>query len=116
MSNDIPDYMRGFDINEDWGFTAVPDKPVSEPTIDPEKIDSTNIEVAKVKQGVDDVKSMMNEIMNIVAENKQKAETEVGEDIVNRFKAIEKIARKDGYGKIFDDWTHDLDFMHNYKP
>jgi len=91
MSNDIPDYMRGFDINEDWGFTAVPDKPVSEPTIDPEKIDSTNIEVAKVKQGVDDVKSMMNEIMNIVAENKQKAETEVGEDIENRFKAIEKI-------------------------
>ena len=76
MANDIPDYMRGFDINEDWGFTAVPDKPSDTPSIDPEKIDTTNVEVAKVKQGVDDVKSMMNEIMNIVAENKQKAETD----------------------------------------
>ena len=87
MANDIPDYMRGFDINEDWGFTAVPDKPSDTPSIDPEKIDTTNVEVAKVKQGVDDVKSMMNEIMNIVAENKQKAETELSEDIEDRFKA-----------------------------
>ena len=38
MSNDIPDYMRGFDIDEDWGFTSVPDKPSTTPTIDPEKI------------------------------------------------------------------------------
>ena len=91
MSNDIPDFMRGFDIDEDWGFTSVPDKPTSTPTIDPEKIDTTNVEVAKVKQGVDDVKSMMNEIMNIVAENKQKAESELSEEIEERFKGIEKI-------------------------
>ena len=91
MANDIPDFMRGFDIDEDWGFTSVPDKPSAAPTIDPGKIDTTNIEVAKVKQSVDDIKSRMGEIMQIVAENKQKAETEMGEDIEERFKGIEKI-------------------------
>ena len=33
----------------------------------------------------------MGEIMQIVAENKVKAETEMGEDIEERFKSIEKI-------------------------
>ena len=91
MSNDIPDFMRGFDIDEDWGFTAVPDKPSATPAIDPEKLDTTNVEVAKVKQSVDDIKARMGEIMQIVAENKVKAETEMGEDIEERFKSIEKI-------------------------
>ena len=27
MVKDIPDYMRGFDLNEDYGFTAVSEKP-----------------------------------------------------------------------------------------
>tara|TARA_B100000686_G_C16803126_1_gene987676 strand:+ start:5676 stop:6065 length:390 start_codon:yes stop_codon:yes gene_type:complete len=91
MANDIPDFMRGFDIDEDWGFTAVPDKPSATPAIDPEKLDTTNVEVAKVKQSVDDIKARMGEIMQIVAENKVKAETEMGEDIEERFKGIEKI-------------------------
>ena len=91
MANDIPDFMRGFDIDEDWGFTAVPDKPSATPAIDPEKLDTTNVEVAKVKQSVDDIKARMGEIMQIVAENKVKAETEMGEDIEERFKSIEKI-------------------------
>ena len=91
MANDIPDFMRGFDIDEDWGFTAVPDKPSATPAIDPEKLDTTNVEVAKVKQSVGDIKARMGEIMQIVAENKVKAETEMGEDIEERFKGIEKI-------------------------
>ena len=65
MANDIPDFMRGFDIDEDWGFTAVPDKPSAPPAIDPEKLDTTNVEVAKVKQSVDDIKARMGEIMQI---------------------------------------------------
>ena len=48
--SDIPDFMRGFDLDDDWGFETVSEKPSSEPTIDPSKIDSTNVEVAKVKQ------------------------------------------------------------------
>ena len=27
--NDMPDYMRGFDLNDDWGFTPVTSKPLS---------------------------------------------------------------------------------------
>ena len=30
MAKDIPDYMRGFDLNDDWGFTPVSSKPDSE--------------------------------------------------------------------------------------
>ena len=70
MVKDIPDYMRGFDLNEDYGFTAVSKKPEtkSEPSIDPKKIDNTNLELSKVKGDVQDIKSMMNEIMQIVGE------------------------------------------------
>jgi hypothetical protein len=27
MADDIPDYMRGFDLNEDWGITPVSNPP-----------------------------------------------------------------------------------------
>ena len=27
MAKDIPDYMRGFDLNEDYGITTVSEKP-----------------------------------------------------------------------------------------
>ena len=27
MAKDIPDYMRGFDTTDDWGFTPVSSKP-----------------------------------------------------------------------------------------
>ena len=40
MVKDIPDYMRGFDLNEDYGFTAVSQKPQQDvkPSIDPKTI------------------------------------------------------------------------------
>ena len=89
--SDIPGFMRGFDLDDDWGFETVSEKPSSEPIIDPSKIDSTNVEVAKVKQSVDDIKARMGEIMQIVAENKVKAEEELDATIEERFKDIEKI-------------------------
>ena len=69
MAKDLPDYMREFDTSDDWGFTPVTSKPESDkPSIDPKVVEGTNIELSKVKSDVSDVKSMMNEIMQIVAE------------------------------------------------
>ena len=51
---DIPDYMRGFDLDNDWGFTPVSTPPTTEekPTIDPKTIDNQSLELAKVKTDV----------------------------------------------------------------
>ena len=32
MAKDIPDYMRGFDIDDDWGMTPVSKIPTQETT------------------------------------------------------------------------------------
>ena len=97
MAKDIPDYMRGFDLDEDWGMTPVSSAPTqkTEPTIDKKDIENlgqqTNLEISKVKSDVSSIKSMMNEIMQIVAEketiNKELADT----NTKNRFKEIEKV-------------------------
>ena len=90
---DIPDYMRGFDLDDDWGFTPVSKAPetTEQPTIDPSIIENSNLELAKVKTDVSDIKSMMNEIMQIVAEKdtitKELDDTAVKE----RFTDIEKL-------------------------
>ena len=41
MADDIPDYMRGFDLDEDWGMTPVSSAPTqkTEPTIDKKDIE-----------------------------------------------------------------------------
>ena len=51
---DIPDYMRGFDLDNDWGFTPVSTPPTTEekPTIDPKTIDNQSLELAKVKKPI----------------------------------------------------------------
>ena len=85
MANDIPDFMREFDTNIDYGFTPVASKP-SEDTGG-----SANLEVAKVKSDVKDIKLMMNEIMQIV-EEKGSIQKELDDsDVKGRFKEIEKI-------------------------
>ena len=90
---DIPDYMRDFDMDQDYGFTPVSSKPKTEntPAVDPKLVENSNIEISKVKQDVSSIKSMMNEIMQIVAEketiNKEVADT----NTKNRFKEIEKV-------------------------
>ena len=68
MSKDIPDFMRGFDLDDDWGMTPVGEMPKAEPSIDRKAIDNQNLELSKVKSDVSSIKSMMNEIMQIVSE------------------------------------------------
>ena len=84
MADDIPDFMREFDTNIDYGFTPVASKPS-------EDKGDANLEVAKVKSDVKDIKSMMNEIMQIV-EEKGSIQKELDDsDVKGRFKEIEKI-------------------------
>ena len=45
---DIPDYMRGFDLDQDYGFTPVDKKPVEEKVVVGENKETT-LELAKVK-------------------------------------------------------------------
>ena len=90
--SDIPDYMRGFDLTEDYGFTPVNKKPteVQEKVVVAENSE-TNMELAKVKSDVSSIKSMMNEVMQIVAE-KETITKEVNDaDTQKRFKDIEKV-------------------------
>jgi hypothetical protein len=91
MADDIPDYMRGFDLNDDWGITPVSSTPTQEPTVDPKIIENNNLELSKVKEDVGDIKSMMNEIMQIVADKETVTKTETDEQTQQRFKDLEKI-------------------------
>ena len=90
MAKDIPDYMRGFDTTDDWGMTPV--STISEePKVDPKLVENSNLEIAKVKEDVGDIKSMMNEIMQIVAD-KETVTKEVSNEVTEkRFKELEKI-------------------------
>jgi len=83
--------MREFDTDVDYGFTPVSKKPVEDtPAIDPKVVEDSNLEIAKVKADVGDIKSMMNEIMQIVAE-KDSVNKEIQDaDVSARFKEIEK--------------------------
>jgi hypothetical protein len=90
MAKDIPDFMRGFDLDDDWGMTPV--STVAEtPTVDPKLVENSNLEIAKVKEDVGDIKSMMNEIMQIVADKETVTKTETDEETQKRFKDLEKI-------------------------
>ena len=97
MAKDIPDYMRGFDLEEDYGVTAVSSAPKTEvkPSADKKDIDNlgqqTNLEISKVKNDVQSIKSMMNEVMQIVAEKDTITKEVQNADIDKRFKAIEKV-------------------------
>ncbi len=88
--SDIPDYMRGFDLDQDFGFTPVNQKPVEEKVVVGENKE-TNIELSKVKSDVQTIKSMMNEIMQIVAEKDKVTKEISNEETVKRFKEVEKV-------------------------
>ena len=90
-SKDIPDYMRGFDLQDDWGMTPVSSTPNETPTVDPKVVEDSKLEISKVKSDVGDIKSMMNEIMQIVAEKEKVTETLESEDVTKRFKEAEKL-------------------------
>jgi hypothetical protein len=87
---EIPDYLREYDLNDDWGFTPVSKAPET-PTVDTSVIETNNVELAKVKSDVSDIKAMMNEIMQIVAEKDQVTQTLASEDVTARFKEVEKL-------------------------
>ena len=91
MAKDIPDYLREYDLDQDWGFTPVSKAPESTPAVDTSVIETNNVELAKVKSDVSDIKSMMNEIMQIVAEKDKVTEALESEDVTKRFKEAEKL-------------------------
>ena len=92
MSKDIPDYMRGFDLNDDWGVTGTVSAPPKEtPSIDPSKIDSQGEELSKLTKDVSSIKSAMNEIFQIVAEKDTITKEVTDEETNARFKELEKI-------------------------
>jgi len=91
MSDNIPDYMRGFDISDDWGITPVTSTPTQQPAIDPNLIENSNLELSKVKEDVKDIKAMMNEVMEIVAQKDTITKEITDETINQRFKDLEKI-------------------------
>jgi hypothetical protein len=94
MSNDLPDFMREFDTSVDFGFTPVSSKPAetqSTPAVDTKALEGTNIELAKVKSDVSSIKSMMNEVMQIVAEKDTVTKELQDADVKARFKEIEKV-------------------------
>ncbi len=89
----MPDYMRGFDHDDgDWGFTPVNKPPEDDkPGVDASVIENSNIEIAKVKSDVSSIKSMMNEIMQIVAEKDTVTKELTDEQTQAKFKDIEKL-------------------------
>ena len=46
---DIPDYMRGFDLDDDWGMTPVSSTPESKPSVDPKVVEDSKLEAKKLK-------------------------------------------------------------------
>lgn len=84
MSEDLPDYMRGFTEDVDWGFTAVDSKPETGPT-------EVQTDVGEVLNHVKMIRSQMAEIMQIVEEQKLTAETTTSDEVKTRFETIEKI-------------------------
>ncbi len=92
MANkDIPDFMRGFDLDDDWGMTPVSSTPEKTPSVDPKVVEDSKLEISKVKADVGDIKSMMNEIMQIVADKDTVTKTVTDEDTKKRFSDLEKI-------------------------
>ena len=91
MADDIPDFMRGFDLDDDWGMTPVSSTPEEKPSVDPKIVEDSKLEISKVKTDVNDIKSMMNEIMQIVADKETVTKEVTDETVKARFKDIEKI-------------------------
>ena len=54
-------------------------------------VENSNIEISKVKSDVSSIKSMMNEIMQIVAEKETITKEVQSAEIKTRFKEIEKV-------------------------
>ena len=84
---DITDYMRGFDLGADYGFT-INQKTEEKVVVGENK--ETNLELAKVKSDVSSIKSMMNEVMQIVGEKDTITKELTDEQTKAKFKELEK--------------------------
>jgi hypothetical protein len=84
MTEDLPDYMRGFTEEADWGFTTTNTAPTAGPT-------DADTDINEVKSHVQMIRSQMAEIMQIVEEQKAQAEVATSEDVITRFQSLEKI-------------------------
>lgn len=89
MSEDLPDYMRGFTEDVDWGFTAVSTKPQDSQIA--ETTTEVKTDVSEVLNHVKMIRSQMSEIMQIVEEQKAHAEIATSAEVKARFEAVEKI-------------------------
>ena len=85
---DIPDFMREFDTDVDFGFTPVSKKPAEETTSQPS---ADPLELAKIKSDVSDIKSAMNEVMQIVAEKDSVNKDIQDADTTARFKELKRL-------------------------
>ena len=115
MTKDIPDYMRGFDLTDDWGMTPVSAPPKQEvPVVDTKPIENASLEISKVKADVSSIKSMMNEVMQIVAEKDTITKEVSDEDQKAKMKELEKIILCDVQIEIYPDLEKALlDLLHN---
>jgi len=92
MADNIPDYMKGFELDNDWGFeTTSTTTTVQQPTIDPKVIESSSADITNIKKDISSINTMINEIMDILNEENAAKNTNVNVDVQQRFKDIEKI-------------------------
>ena len=73
------------------GSTPVDSKPKSETSVDKKVVENTNLELSKVKSDLSDIKSMMNEVLQVVAEKDTITKEIEDTEITQRFKNIEKV-------------------------
>jgi hypothetical protein len=92
MADNIPDYMKGFDLaQDDWGFETTPTVKTQQPTVDPKVIETSGVDITNIKKDISSINIMINEIMDILNEENASKNTDVDIDVQQRFKDIEKI-------------------------
>jgi len=89
----IPDYMKGFDLDNDWGFSTsgTPTTTPVQPTIDPSVIENTSDDIANIKSEVALIKTMIEEISSNLTQKDTTTKQVIDETTTQKFKDIEKI-------------------------
>jgi hypothetical protein len=89
----IPDYMKGFDLDNDWGFSTsgTPITTPVQPTIDPSVIENTSDDIANIKSEVALIKTMIEEISSNLTQKDTTTKQVIDETTTQKFKDIEKI-------------------------
>jgi hypothetical protein len=92
MTDNVPDYMKGFDLaQDDWGFETTPTVTTQQPTVDPKVIETSGVDITNIKKDISSINIMINEIMDILNEENAAKNTDIDVDVQQRFKDIEKI-------------------------